>query len=688
MVNRTDTTGRERRFALITSLFPVALAVAALCGWAFHIEILNTLVAGLPAMNPVVAVAILMTVGALLFLLSPTASTTRKLCGQVLAGAVVLIGLTKLVTLAYGLRATPLDFLLFPLAGHSTNRVMPIPLRTAINLILSGIGILLLDVRTRRGFRPTEILCLLGSIIGFLALIGYSYGLIVVYRSPTYEPMSLPGAIAFILLAAATLLARTESGAMRVIMSNTPAGLLARLMLPLAFLLPILFGTVRIAGENAGWFTTRVGVALFATAFILFFLLAVWWTVRLLMRSEMDRKIAEDSVRQLNADLEQRVADRTSELNRLNRELREASKAKDEFLAVLSHELRTPLTPALAAAGYLAEHADLPGNLREEANIIRTNVQLEARLIDDLLDLTRITRRKIELHPETIDAHEIIRKTIAIVDEQIRASELQIITHLHASHHYVKADPIRLQQVIWNLLTNAAKFSGHGGRITIRSSDDNGSFALEISDEGAGIDPALQGRIFDPFEQGEGATGRRLGGLGLGLAISKTLLDLQGGTIAVESAGKNRGSTFRLTLPLTTRPKQIEVVEPPPSAVDTAGLDLLVVDDHPHTLQLLSRLLRRKGHRVSTADSVRSAITLLDSSRFDGLISDIGLPDGNGCDLMREAKKRQGLRGIAVSGLGTESDLQRSKEAGFEQHLIKPFEFQKVEAWLGGLARA
>ena len=215
-----------------------------------------------------------------------------------------------------------------------------------------------------------------------------------------------------------------------------------------------------------------------------------------------------------------------------------ANQAKDDFLAVLSHELRTPLTPALAAASYLAEHEELPPQLREEVTAIRRNVQFEARLIDDLLDLTRITRGKLELHPEAVDAHRLVQNALTIVHEDIVRKGLDVVTDLGAQEHHVWADPIRIQQVFWNLLNNAVKFTPQGGRITIRTSNDGGRFAFEITDTGVGIEPEHQARIFHAFEQGEVSIIRQFGGLGLGLTISQTLLKLHGAPLASKARGR------------------------------------------------------------------------------------------------------------------------------------------------------
>jgi PAS domain S-box-containing protein len=363
-----------------------------------------------------------------------------------------------------------------------------------------------------------------------------------------------------------------------------------------------------------------------------------------------------------------------------------ANQAKDDFMAVLSHELRTPLTPALAAASYLAEHEDLPPQLREEVTAIRRNVQFEARLIDDLLDLTRITRGKLPLHHEAVDAHRLVQNALTIVHEDIVRKELDVVTDLAAPEHYIWADPIRIQQVFWNLLNNAVKFTPPRGRITVRTANDEGRFAFEITDTGVGIEPDHQARIFNAFEQGEVSIIRQFGGLGLGLTISQTLLKLHGGTIIVRSEGKNRGACFYVLLDVFREP----IVAAPKATSGNVALErsmrLLLVDDHADTRRILSRLLGKCGHEVSTADCGERALKLMETERFDIIISDIGLPDTSGYELVREAKRRQPVQGIALSGFGMEEDVRRSLEAGFDYHLTKPVEFHELRSLVQKIA--
>jgi PAS domain S-box-containing protein len=364
-----------------------------------------------------------------------------------------------------------------------------------------------------------------------------------------------------------------------------------------------------------------------------------------------------------------------------------ASQAKDDFLALLSHELRTPLTPALVAASYLAENRDLSPELREEVTAIWRNVQLESHLIDDLLDVTRITRGKIEVHHATVDVHRLANDAVQIMEKDILEKQIELAIDLSAPNHHIWADPVRIQQVFWNLLNNAVKFTPKGGDIAIRSSNDGGQFVFEISDTGIGIEPERQSRIFEAFHQGERSITRRFGGLGLGLTISKTLLDLHGGTITVHSQGKDRGTTFRVFLDLLREPLVAPADEAGRDVTTSRSLRLLLVDDHSDTRAVLSRLLTRFGHQMTTSDSAQGALKLLESDRFDVLISDIGLPDGNGYDLVREAKRRQSLKAVALSGFGTEADVRRSLEAGFDYHVTKPVDINGLRSLLQKLTK-
>lgn len=668
----------------------IAIALTVLAGWFLHIPPLRQFVPGYVSMNPVTACCLVAASVSLILLSPANASRFRKRAGQVLASTVLLIGLVRLVSTASGWDSGVDQWLFRSELANGTEPPSRIALRTAIDLVLASSALLLLDTRTARGRRPTELLCVFSSAIAFLVLIGYSYGLFLYYyKAPDFVPMSLPGSIAFLLLATATLLARPDEGVMRIITSDTPAGLLSRLLLPLAVLLPVLLGALQLAGEEAGWYSTRLGVALFMTTFIILFLASVGWTTRLLFRSDIERKAAEDRARQINAELEQRVAERTVELNSLNEELVAASKTKDNFLAALSHELRTPLTPVLMSAAALERDPALHPQFREQFSMMRRNIELEARLIDDLLDLTRIARGKLELHMGTANIHSLLEHTGEIVKSDAHAKGVQVRFALEARDVNVAGDGARLHQVFWNILKNAIKFTPAGGEIFVQTSNSgDGAISVEVGDNGAGIDPAVLPNIFSAFVQGEIAPGRNAAGLGLGMAISKKIVELHGGTITAASAGLGQGAMFTVELTTVSSVATKESTAAGLSVVTTRNYRLLVVEDHQPTLDVLARLLRREGHDVATAGTVEAALATAACGQFDLVISDLGLPDGNGIDLMVQLTRDYGLRGIALSGYGMDEDFAKTKKAGFVAHLIKPIDFQRLSQVLEQVGRA
>jgi PAS domain S-box-containing protein len=365
-----------------------------------------------------------------------------------------------------------------------------------------------------------------------------------------------------------------------------------------------------------------------------------------------------------------------------------AGKAKDDFLAALSHELRTPLTPALAAATYLVDNAEkLPPQFVEDIEIIKRNVQLQARLIDDLLDLTRIARGKLHLEWEDCDAHTVIDNALETASAAIAAKKLKLSTSFEATEYHILADCIRLQQVFWNLINNAVKFTPQGGEIAIRTFNDKaGRFHFEITDTGIGIEPQRLASLFRPFEQADPSVTRQFGGLGLGLAISKRLVDLHHGKIEAESPGRSFGATFKVTLDTLSAAAQERGLNDRAAAKSFKPLRILLVDDHQDTRHTLSRLLTHFGHEVVTADNVRSAMQIMNMDTINVLLCDIGLPDGSGFDVVSQARAKWPMKAIALSGFGTEDDVRRSREAGFDFHLVKPVNFQELQTVLDQLA--
>jgi PAS domain S-box-containing protein len=364
-------------------------------------------------------------------------------------------------------------------------------------------------------------------------------------------------------------------------------------------------------------------------------------------------------------------------------ELESASKAKDQFLAALSHELRTPLTPLLVILTMWEQDERISPALREDVRMMRRNVQLEARLIDDLLDLTRIAKGKLLLNIEVTDLHVVLNSVIVRFQGQMAAKSLNLDRSFHAHRHFVRADPIRIEQVMWNIVQNAMKFTPTGGTITIATRNDgDGWIETCISDDGVGMEPGILSRLFKPFEQASDDMVRRHGGLGMGLAIAQAVMQLHGGQVLASSEGSGKGSTFTVRLATTEAPSKTPR-RPKPLARprQTTPLRILLVEDHDDTSRAIARLLERSGFSVGTACDVHSALRKLDSQPWDVLVSDLGLPDSSGYELMKQVRQKYGLsvRGIAVSGYGMESDRQRSAQAGFDEHIVKPIDFEQLE---------
>jgi signal transduction histidine kinase/ActR/RegA family two-component response regulator len=363
-----------------------------------------------------------------------------------------------------------------------------------------------------------------------------------------------------------------------------------------------------------------------------------------------------------------------------------ACRAKDRILAVLGHELRTPLTPILAAVSARLENETDPER-SAELEMIRRNIELEARLIDDLLDISRIERGRLNLELEVVDLHEVVRKTVEICRDELLVAGLRLDLKLAAARPHVKGDHARLMQIAWNLVHNAAKFTPAGGTLTIRtfnaaavdSPAPADRLVIEFQDDGQGIESEMLPRIFEPFEQGRAGVHSRAAGLGLGLSICQSLTSAHGGTLEASSPGPGLGSTFRLVLgcvPAPASPAGDVPCSNGPSPHRT--LRILLVEDNRDTLRFLALILGQRGHTVETATSLEEARAKL-SGALDLLISDIELPDGSGLDLMREVAARHEFPGIAMSGFGSEEDLRFSRGAGFAAHLTKPIDIARLE---------
>ena len=384
---------------------------------------------------------------------------------------------------------------------------------------------------------------------------------------------------------------------------------------------------------------------------------------------------ARADLEQLNLDLEQRIVERTAELMRLNAELEEANRAKDIFLATLSHELRTPLTPVVGWIKLLRSGNLDAKSISQALDAIERNAWLQARLIDDLLDTSRIATGKLQFEPRPTDVNIAVKAALETVRALASSRNIDLSVNLSPATLVVMGEPVRLQQIVWNLISNAIKFTDPGGKVTITTDTDGGEACVTVDDTGVGIDSDFLPHVFDRFRQADGSTSRRHGGLGLGLAIADALAKMHGGRMEANSGGVGHGSSFTFRIGLVAASVPAEKAEQKPRSFK--GLDVLVVEDSEDTLTLLSAMFVREGAKVTTATSASEALSAASKKRPDVIISDIGMPDVDGYEFLEKLKQIPGMNGvpaIAVSGYASDEDRHRALSVGYLTLVPKPID--------------
>ena len=407
--------------------------------------------------------------------------------------------------------------------------------------------------------------------------------------------------------------------------------------------------------------------------------------LRARVRNQLQTKLTRDTLRRALDSSSDDLAAMVRDLASAKTLAVAANAAKDDFLAVLSHELRTPLTPALAAASALMNESADAEEVREMLAIIRRNIELEARLVDDLLDVTRITQGKLRINSTPADLYTILQDALTMVHPALLEKQITSAVHLADGRPLIRGDAARLTQVFSNLFGNSAKFTPAGGQLTIRSTLTADKVKVEIEDNGIGIEPELLPQIFDPFRQGHTGTTRRFGGLGLGLSVAKGLVEAHGGTISVRSAGHEQGATFTVELPLIpadSLPLAISAAHGGGSASPARSLHVLLVEDHDDTRQVLQRLMTRWNHTVTSASTLQQARQAIAHGTFDLLLSDIGLPDGSGYEVIASLREKSDIPAVAMSGYGMDADVARVRAAGFAAHIIKPVSAEALHKML------
>lgn len=412
------------------------------------------------------------------------------------------------------------------------------------------------------------------------------------------------------------------------------------------------------------------------------------------------KRWAEENLKQLYKDLESKVQERTQELASLNERLQSeakekqvlydqaqtANRLKDEFLATISHELRTPMNVILGHSELLYENALSEEEQRKSIEAIYRNTKAQVHIVSDILDVSRFITGKLQLHRETIDMAEIISVAVESILPAASAKNIEIFENVDPQVGPIYGDPTRLQQVMWNLLSNAVKFTPRHGKIEVSLENFQSNALVTVHDSGKGIDPNFLPYVFERFRQEDSTTTRKFGGLGLGLAITKNIVEAHGGSIQAHSDGKGKGSTFTVNLPVAAVVKESVIRNKITDAAlkePLKNLRILVVDDQPDAQVLIGTILKKSGADVTVASSVSDAFKILIKLRPDVLISDIGMPEQDGYDLIRMVRRIPKDMGgntlaIALTAYAHDDDHRRALDSGFQEHLAKPIEAKQL----------
>jgi len=399
-------------------------------------------------------------------------------------------------------------------------------------------------------------------------------------------------------------------------------------------------------------------------------------------------KIARDISDQKRAAVER---ERLLDAERVARsEAERASRVKDDFVAMVSHELRTPLNAILGWTQLMTRSQNDPKLITRGLDVVARNTRLQAQLIADLLDISRIVAGKLQLDTQRVDLREVVGHAVETIEDEARAKGVEIVSVLDEDASFVAGDSSRLQQIVWNLLSNAIKFTQPGGRVRLRLRVDGPEARIEVADNGTGISPEVLPHIFEKFHQADRSITRRFGGLGLGLSIVKHLVELHGGEVHAMSDGADLGATFTVTLPVlgerTAQERRRDRGDGVEAGVGLDTIRLLVVEDEADTLEFLRRLLTAHGATVLTAASAPEALFIVRHEKPDLLISDIGLPEMDGYDLIQRVRRDpspgRDIPAIALTAYARSEDRTRALRAGYQAHIGKPVEPNELLAMI------
>ena len=682
---------RASRLSALLAGCVLLMGSLALLGWAIELEALKTLAHGV-TMKANTAFGLSTAALAMLLLRPERIAPWRRAAGRSLATLLAALGVATLSQHVVGWDLG-IDQLLFVEAQGAVFTTSPGRMGppASVAFFLIGCALWVIDVRTAAHVSPAQLIAVFVGAIGLLPALGYLSGAEQLFGIARYTAIAANTAVGVIALAAAVVLARPMHRPALLLVQDDPGGRLARTLLPAALLGPLVIQlVVREVAEEGGLLEASFGRALVLLLLIALFA-SLGWTAASRLSAE---SIARDHAVRTSQDMLARERDARADAER-------AARLKDEFVATVSHELRTPLNAMLGWAA-IVRTPGVPVEQRERGlSVIERNAKLQARLIDDLLDMSRIVRGKLTIDVQPTEICGLVQSVINAHAPSAEEKGIALRPTFDPAQIHAEVDPARMQQVVWNLLSNAIKFTPKGGRVDVKVRAAAERLEIVVSDDGIGIAPEFLGQMFDRFRQADSSTTRRHGGLGLGLAIARSVVVLHRGTLRADSPGLGRGTTLTVELPLRFQGERAPSLRPEPEVAPAqpshrlAGVRILLVEDDPDSRELFHDALSDLGAVVTAARDAEEAMSLLDASAAAVLISDIGMPGQDGYALLRRVRERRtasDLPAIALTAFASARDKQRALDEGFQAHLAKPVDFGAltltIETLAGRVAQA